>query len=101
MKKLSALLLLFALACTTAAPVPSARPRPVAADSVNVAIESRPDSAEVYIEGKFVGTTPMVARLMPGEHPIELRHPKYETWQRELTVISNSPTRIMAHLATR
>lgn len=98
MKKLSALLLLFALACTTAAPVQT---RPMADPSVNVSIESRPDSAEVYIRGKFIGTTPMVARLAPGDHPIELRHPKHESWQRELTVIANSPTRVMAYLTAK
>jgi hypothetical protein len=95
MKKLSVLLLLFALACTTAAP---AAGKATAPGSVSVAIESRPDSAEVYIAGKFVGTTPMVARLTPGEHTIELRHPRHETWQRELTVIAESPTRINAYL---
>jgi hypothetical protein len=98
MKKFSALLLLFAaLACTSATP-----PAPKQAeDRVSVAIESRPDASEVWVDSKFVGTTPMVARLTPGEHAIDVRNPNRASWKRELTVIPNSPTRIMALLADR
>jgi hypothetical protein len=98
MKKFSALLLLCsALACTSATP-----PAPKLVDStVRVAIESRPDSAEVYVRGKFVGTTPMTVNLAAGDHPIEVRHPNRATWKRELTVLSNSPTRVMALLGER
>jgi hypothetical protein len=87
MKKISALFLLFALACTSAAP------RSV---TVPVSIESQPSSGEVYVDGKFVGSTPMVAQLTPGAHPIEVRHQLRGAWQRELTVIPGSPTRVMA-----
>jgi PEGA domain len=97
MKKFSVLLLLSALACSSAAP-PTA-PRPAASvNTVNVAIESRPDSAEIYVAGKFIGTTPMVARLLPGDHAIEVRHPERAAWKRELTVLPDSPARVMALL---
>ena len=98
MKKLSALLLLFALACTTS--TAAVKPRHVD-DTVNVTIESRPSDSEVYVAGKFVGTTPMVARLTPGDHKIEVRSPEGGTWQRELTVLANSPTRVKAYLAVK
>ncbi|HEX6083480.1 MAG TPA: PEGA domain-containing protein [Thermoanaerobaculia bacterium] len=97
MKKFSAVLLLFALACTSS----TAAVKPGAADAVHVSIESRPADSEVYVAGKFIGTTPMVARLAPGDHKIEVRSPEGGTWQRELTVLANSPTRIKAYLPVK
>lgn len=99
MKKLSALLLLFALACTSS--TAAVKPRAVADHTVSVTIESRPTDSEVYVAGKFVGTTPMVARLTPGDHKIEVRSPEGGTWQRELTVLANSPTRVKAYLPAK
>lgn len=90
MKKSLVLLLLFALACTSVSNVDPVR--------VAVTIESRPDAGEAYVDGKFIGTTPMVARLTPGEHTIEVRHPERAAWRRELTVIADSPTRVTALL---
>ncbi|HVE71985.1 MAG TPA: PEGA domain-containing protein [Thermoanaerobaculia bacterium] len=98
MKKLLSLLLLFALACTSTSTTTAPATRPVADMRVNVAIESRPDWGEAYVNGKFIGTTPLVARLTPGEHTIEVRHPDRSMWKRELTVLANSPTRVMALL---
>ena len=99
MKKVLPLLLLFALACTTApSSKPATAPTGVAETRVRVSIESRPDSGEAWIDGKFVGTTPMVARLSPGDHTIEVRHPDRSAWKRELTVLPDSPTRVMALL---
>jgi hypothetical protein len=98
MKKLWALPLLFALACsttTTSSAPPAKRP---AETRVNVTIESRPDAAEAFVNGKFIGTTPLSARLAPGDHTIEVRHPERASWKRELTVLPESPTRVMALL---
>ena len=99
MKKLLSLLLLFALACTTASTATAPASKPSADIRVNVTIESRPDAGEAWVDGRFVGTTPMVARLTPGEHTIEVRHPERAAWKRELTVVADSPTRVMALLA--
>ena len=99
MKKLLPLLLLFALACTATTPATAPVSRPAPDARVNVTIESRPDSGEAWVNGKFVGTTPMVARLTPGQHTIEVRHPERATWTRELTVLADNPTRVMALLS--
>ena len=95
MKKILALLLLFALACTTTT---ANAKKPTTDARVTVTIESRPDWGEAYVDGKFVGTSPMAARLPPGEHTIEVRHPDRSAWKRELTVMPESPTRVMALL---
>ena len=65
---------------------------------VGVTIESRPDSAEVWVDGKFVGTTPMVQRLSPGVHAIAVTRDEYASWSRNLTVTADNPTRVMALL---
>lgn len=97
MKNWSALLLLFALACTSS----TAAVKPGAVDTVSVTIESRPTDSEVYVADKFIGTTPMVARLAPGDHKIEVRSPEGGMWQRELTVLADSPTRLKAYLPVK
>jgi hypothetical protein len=78
----------------------------LAADSSNkahtspVIIDSRPDASEVWIDGKFVGSAPLSYRLTPGDHKIELVHPRYTTWTRTLTVAAEQPTRVAALLET-
>ena len=66
--------------------------------AVGVTIDSRPDHAEVEIDGKFVGTTPLPYRLTPGEHKITLSRMHYSNWSRELTVTPEISTRVTAIL---
>lgn len=68
-----------------------------AAPGVSVVIDSRPDHAEILLDGKFVGTTPLSYRLPPGTHKIELVRPGFGPWLRELTV-AETPTRVVALL---
>jgi len=62
-----------------------------------VVIDSRPDYAEIQIDGKFVGTTPLSYRLTPGVHRVSLTRQRYSPWVRDLTVTS-VPTRVGALL---
>ena len=78
--KKSLLALLFLLALTPlllAADTPPLKPH-----AMPVQIDSRPDFAEVWIDGKFVGSTSLNYRLAPGEHKIELVRMRYATWSR-------------------
>jgi hypothetical protein len=84
------LLLLLLTPILLAADAPN-KPRPTP-----VQIDSRPDLSEVWLDGKFVGSTPVAYRLTPGEHKIELVHPRYATWARTLTVMPDQPTRVAA-----
>lgn len=73
--------------------------RPVARESkVHVQFFSRPDNSDVYIDGKFVGSSDVGLRLSPGVHSIEIKHEDYESWTRELTVTAENPTRVAAML---
>lgn len=65
--------------------------------TITVVIDSRPEHAEIRLNGKFIGTTPLSYRLPAGEHAIELKHPQFSSWTRELTV-TDTPTRVVALL---
>lgn len=61
---------------------------------VPVQFNSKPEYAELYIDGKFVGTTDVGLRVLPGDRVIEMRRDGYETWRRELWVTNDNPTRV-------
>lgn len=65
---------------------------------VPVQFNSKPEHAELYINGKFVGTTDVALRLPAGTHVIEMKRDKYESWRRELWVSGDNPTRVTALL---
>jgi hypothetical protein len=91
-----ALLVLFTIACvaTTQAPV---EPKATPAQKVSVTISSEPGNAEVYVDGRFVGTSTMEVRLGPGTYKIEVRRAGFKPWVRDLSV-ADYPTRATALL---
>ena len=64
---------------------------------VAVEIAAEPGDAEIYLDGKFVGTTTMEVRLPPGTYKIEIRRPGFKPWTRDLAVADYS-TRVTALL---
>ena len=63
-----------------------------------VILDSRPDNAEIQVDGKFIGTTPVEYRLSPGVHRLEMTRGKgFSPWVRDLSV-SEVPTRVTALL---
>jgi hypothetical protein len=50
---------------------------------------SFPDSAEIQIDGKFVGTTPTDTVVPPGEHKIDVRLAGFKSWHRTVTADGN------------
>jgi PEGA domain len=57
---------------------------PLSASKVSVA--STPESAEIEVDGEFMGSTPSVLELDPGEHNIAVRKAGYKAWERKLKV---------------
>jgi PEGA domain len=90
--KKSLIALLFVVALT---PLLFADEAPIPPRAVQVQIDSRPDMAEVWVDGKFIGSTHLTYRLTPGDHKLELVRPHYTTWSRTLTV-ADQPTRVAA-----
>jgi hypothetical protein len=68
---------------------------------VHVTFNSRPDWAEVRVDGAFVGTTPLPYKLTAGVHKIEMQRRSYQSWSRDLTVSSETPTNVTALLDER
>ena len=66
--------------------------------TVPVHFVSRPNVADLYVDGKFVGSTEVALRLTPGPHVIEVKLDDFQTWRRELHVTAGSPTRVAALL---
>jgi hypothetical protein len=78
---LSMLTTLGCVATTQTAP-----PAPTAPRKVAVEIESEPGNAEIYIDGKLIGTTPLEYRLAAGTYKIELTRVGYRPWTRDLAI---------------
>ena len=51
-----------------------------------VSVASTPDGADIEIDGSFVGNTPSVVELAPGDHLVVVKKSGYRTWQRKLKV---------------
>jgi hypothetical protein len=94
------LLALLALAVMiAAAPVLIAEKTPISPQAdTRVLLDSRPDTAEIQVDGKFIGTTPVEYRLSPGVHHLEMtRGNRFSPWVRDLSV-GDVPTRVTALL---
>lgn len=55
-----------------------------------VIIDSEPSSAEVWIDGVYIGNTPAKLTLAAGKHSIRVSFEGYESWERELQVLPDS-----------
>ena len=70
----------------TAAPSPAATVKPAeTAVQTTLSIKSSPDSAEIEVDGRFVGNTPSTCNVPSGEHSIKVTRKGYKVWQRTLT----------------
>jgi hypothetical protein len=87
--------------------VPVSQPRPAPPSSRGSAvsgwgalqIESRPAGAEVILNGRTVGSTPLVLRsVAAGRHRVQLALPGYRPWWTSVHVDANARTRIGASL---
>lgn len=59
---------------------------------------SKPGDAEVYVDGRFRGTTYVRLSLPAGDYEIEMRLAGFETWTRTLTVVAGDATNVTATL---
>jgi hypothetical protein len=61
-------------------------------------IHSIPDSGEIYADGSFVGNTPAIIKLTPGQHTIKVTFKGYKDWSHEISVQSGSEARLSPSL---
>ncbi len=57
----------------------------------DVTIGSMPEGAEVSVDGKPVGETPLKLQLLPGTYSVEVSANRYKTWRTQLAVKANQP----------
>lgn len=80
---------------------PSASPPQPAAELVPVSIESEPAGADVYLDGAFVGSTPLIGYgISAGEHALDVERAGLPKWTRKLLIRANVPTHVRAYDGT-
>lgn len=78
---------------TPPAPTPVSSPPASAADApaVNrISVSSNPQSADIEIDGSFVGNTPSSVEVTPGDHEIVIKKSGYQAWHRKMKIMSGS-----------
>jgi serine/threonine protein kinase len=81
-----------AAAAATPAPKPGAT-------TGGLYIESRPVGARVFVDGRLVGTTPLlVSELAPGPRAIRLEHAGHNPWTTTMAIVAGQRHRVAASL---
>jgi hypothetical protein len=84
---------------TTAPPPRAAAPGAAAGFAGGLAVDSRPAGAKVFVDGKLVGTTPMVLpSVSAGSHAIRLERDGYQRWSSSVRVVASEQNRVTASL---
>ena len=64
-----------------------------------LAIDSRPQGAAVFIDGKLAGATPLNVPVVPaGEHAVRLEREGYRRWASSVRVVASGQNRVTASL---
>jgi hypothetical protein len=63
-----------------------------------VSIRSKPDGADLTVDGKYVGSTPSVLQLSPGEHSILIEKAQFGPWKRIISVSAGASATVNADL---
>jgi hypothetical protein len=61
-------------------------------------VTSDPDGAEIFLDNKFVGTTPATLRLGEAAHTLMLKSPHHTDWQRSITIFKDIAVTVKAAL---
>ena len=80
------------------APEPAPAGRGAAAPSGSVLVDANVSEASVYINGKRVGTTPLIEKLAPGRAVVQVRAKGYQVWERAVLVQTGARTKLTADL---
>lgn len=70
---------------------PEKAPEPVKPKTQMLDVKSRPEGAQIFVDGKLVGKSPKSLALLPGQHAVELRKEGFVT-VRNTVIISDRPT---------
>jgi hypothetical protein len=76
----------------------AAETTPAANPGGSFELQSNPPSAEVFVDGSFIGNTPATLKLKPGQHTVRVALDGYKDWSRDLTVQEGSDAHLQANL---
>lgn len=85
-----------ARAAKSAAASQAAQPMTVADKSMGassaskISVSSIPANADIEVDGNFVGNTPSLVEVTPGEHSVVVKKAGYKNWERKLKVTGGS-----------
>ena len=83
----------------TAAPAPPAGMPTTGRATGALAVDSRPTGARVFLDGKPIGTTPlMVPSVAAGEHNVRLELEGYRPWSSSVRMVAAESNRVTASL---
>src|SRR5207244_7409381 len=76
-----------------------AAPAPVKTGPGSLVVDSRPAGANVFVDGRLIGTTPLVMETMSvGDHAIRLDREGYQRWATSVRIVSGERSRVAASL---
>ena len=61
-----------------------------------VQVRSEPDGGEIYLDGRFVGSTPATLEVPAGPHTVSVRWRGQPEWKRELEALAGSQVSLQA-----
>jgi hypothetical protein len=77
---------------------PSSAERPAGGEA-SMEVVSRPAGAQVYVDGRLVGKTPiMLPTVNPGDHAVQIALPGHQRWVTRVNVAAGSRARVAASL---
>ena len=81
------------------ATAPSRPAAPAVPSGAPLTVESRPAGAAVFLDGRPVGTTPLVVPdVAAGEHAIHLEREGYQRWSSAIRIVTTERNRVTASL---
>lgn len=63
-----------------------------------LSVVSEPPGADLYVDGSFVSSTPATLQLPPGTYKVSVQSKGYQTWQRDLQLLSGADINLRAQL---
>ncbi len=70
-------------------------------DACKLLLRSTPTAAQVWIDGAFVGNTPMLILVPPGKYQIHMRGPRLESSKQVVALLPRETQEIVLTLAVR
>lgn len=70
-------------------------------DAAKLSLQSVPDHAQVWLNGLFVGATPLNLTLAPGRYRVEMRSAAKESGRQEIELVPKQSRQVAMTLAPR